>query len=630
MKKLNLNLLILCHCVWVLSGCFYISEILDKYKTQPVPLTAIVTSTSRPMIVSRLSSNLATYSQAPSTPAAGGMVLSGAGQAPAGGAINAATDVTGGIVGTGTTGSASTSINYDATAAFSILINVSKSPATTTDVVCQLSSPYSNKPCSLSDLTMDSTEVTAGNLTISSGSVQSNSLASIAISVKTVVASTTVSNVNGIISCGGKIFIAGNNVAAGVTKGFIYNPTLHTLQYRVNTGNTWNDNISDLLCYNNRYVLFKSSNTNYRSKRFIYDMQLDSLSQYTNLINDQNSNELGGYFLDGDKFYSFEYRSGGITKLIEIDLVGSSASQVSNLTGNNGTNDTLANGSTVMKKWNGRLFFQNYTGITSGDFYELEYVSGTPVINQRINTNAGTDSVNLSLSYAYQDSLYFSALTANGFNKLFRFNLTGNTIQQVSNTVQNSSAHDGSALIGPRPQIGFNGKVLFTSSNTSGANKIFSYDINNHSVEQITNTTGNQAVSDNAQSFVELGNYIYFVSANTNTRMKLYRLNKTTEVIERLSNTAGDENISDNVSNVKLYADKIYFTANNSQNQSKLYFFEPTSSTIHQIFNSTGDQNTSDNYQQVTLVGNELYFQAAVGAGTKLFRLCDPAAGCTQ
>lgn len=634
----RLAFLSLLSLIWV-SCDSQVSEFVDGARRSTpgvensISLASLEIASDRPLITTNQNFSIAAAANPAATIGLTGSLVTGTGSVPGGAGT---TPALGGTVpvGSGFTVIQNLAANYDSLQAYTANVSVTKTPSNaTTFSSCTFLGMYSGLACvASSTIQFLSTQLLTGSLSVKSGNVTSNSISSLNLKVKQVTNSSTLSAISTVHACGEKFMIMGTGGAMPVaSRSFIYDPVADTFRQEFSTRGAGNESPSNPLCHNNRYIYFSSANSMNRQKKFKYDTQTNTLTQVSNTTSNQNNGEAAGNLVEiGGGLYHWNYQVALQLKLMRINTADDSIDQISNLTNDQFSSDTMANWATnIVDAGGGRLFFHNYVGVVGGELYE--YNAAGPSIITRANTyTAGSD--NVYGVKVFGDSVYFAAQNANNFGKLFRFVLSTNTLYQISNTSQNQNVNDGLVLIGPTPDAFFDGKVYFRSKNSAGGMKLFRYDPSNEVVTQITNTVGAAATSDGVFSTLLAHNgKLYFVAQNTNLKTKLYRLDPVTDKLEQISNTSQDQNVNDDITSLHVYNNRIYFAAKNAQGVAKLMMYDESSHSILVVSNTVQNISNSDGVSSITPGDKYLVFTANYNNVPEvgLFVLCDPGAGCT-
>ena len=250
----------------------------------------------------------------------------------------------------------------------------------------------------------------------------------------------------------------------------------------------------------------------------------------------------------------------GVLKLFKFD--GTSLTQVSNTTGASGSADNPHN----FQVFNGKLFFAS---VRSG-FVKLQAFDGTSLIGV---SDISTASDSPRALTDFNNKLYFISRNTAGFEKMFVYDPTGPTINQVTNISASSGLSDFMAGFGT--PVLYAGKLFFAATGPTGIQKLFSLDTAG-AVRQVSNTSGSPTTQDFGaiQSFEVYNNRLYFIGLNPNGMTKLYAYDDAAGKVFQVSDTRGSTALDDfGTANfpLTLYHGKLFFLANNSLGAEKLF-----------------------------------------------------------
>ena len=210
---------------------------------------------------------------------------------------------------------------------------------------------------------------------------------------------------------------------------------------------------------------------------------------------------------------------------------------------------------------NGSLYFAANTGINANTspimkVYRYDVDSAGPVL---VSKTSGSDTTNDDPRsfFAANNTLYFTALNAGGFRKLYK--ITNGNNGPVTTPVANINGAADDVIT--NDTLGGNGFVYFTNTDTSGNLKLFVSDPNSGNPilpqNAISNTAGN-GVSDQITNLTPVGNAMYFMAVDASANANLYKYNGslvTTPVTHTCSTVCDSPLIQTVLDNV------IYFTS---------------------------------------------------------------------
>lgn len=223
--------------------------------------------------------------------------------------------------------------------------------------------------------------------------------------------------------------------------------------------------------------------------------------------------------------------------------------------------------------------------------------------------NGGFSSTLISSNIIeFGGSIYYVANNSSNVAKIFK--LTGTTLQEFSNTKGNQTLSDSPTIVGE-----FNSELYFNALNSSGVYKLFKTD--GTTITQVSNIIGNQASADTVARFTVYNGKAYFAASMSSTVRKLYSLN-TNGVITQVSNTSGSNAVSDVPNYMMVWQNKLYFSAATAAGIFKLFSYDGT--TMTQVSNINGN-STNDAIASPYLATNYIYFWANNQNGViKLFK----------
>jgi hypothetical protein len=449
-----------------------------------------------------------------------------------------------------------------------------------------------------------------------------------------------------------------NTAASGFSKLYVYNGTNASLVSDNNSGNgnKTTDGISYIVPYYGSVVVFAGSN----SSR-LYRFDGTTFAQVSN-INSSNDNVANITVYNGAVYFTAN-NSSGSNKLFRYceSAAGCSSpgiSQVSNLT-------TSSDAISPISLYNNALYFS--ANLPSFLVKVFRYCDGTAGcgaagITQVSNLTSLNDEQNQSfISMPCNGSLFFSAyITSSGTNRLYKYN--GSTITQISNntvTTSASSSGDNATNL-----VCYNNTLYFSMDESQTANtttKLFKYCDGSAScggtsgIIQVSNTSGSETSLDSPLVVGVYNDKLFFSALNPNGVDKLYKYCDgsagcgTTGVFQ-LSNSSGSSTVGDkiytgntpttgNYQQANIYGNALYFIMNNSSGGRKLFRYCDGASNcggsevLEQVSNIDSPESMDIGNFSPSVMGvsnNYLYFVGqALTNITKMYRVCDPVAGCS-
>ncbi len=344
----------------------------------------------------------------------------------------------------------------------------------------------------------------------------------------------------------------------------------------------------------------------------LFRSDLNGVEDFSNTRNNVNLDDV----VDGSSdvvvwqndLYFVAYNSNGVQKIFTYD--GTTVTQLSNISGNQNTSDIPAS----LYATSSYLYF---TATNTAGGSKLFSYDGA-VINQVSNTrknNALSDGI-VTLATDSSGNILFQAINANGHTKLFRLAANQSAITELYDTVNNESASDG-----PQYVTIMSGNVYYQAANPNGRSKLYKNE------QQLGNTSGNLNTADtpvpstdDEVAFVTWNGWMYFSAYNSNAKQKLYRTDGTS--IEQVTNTSGNQNTHDSINHLAVAGSYLYFTANNANGVGKLFRYDGT--TVTQYSNTVANQSADDLIMSAASAGGKFYFVAGDAASdSKLFVATD-------
>jgi hypothetical protein len=113
------------------------------------------------------------------------------------------------------------------------------------------------------------------------------------------------------------------------------------------------------------------------------------------------------------------------------------------------------------------------------------------------------------------------------------------------------------------------------------------YKTNGATVTQVSNTRGNQSVTDYPHDFMVFNNELYFVANNSNGVLKLYKTNGAT--VTQVSNTSNNQSATDSPYSFTVFNNELYFIALGTEGHAK--YFKANGLEVYQVsdINPGGD-----------------------------------------
>jgi hypothetical protein len=365
-------------------------------------------------------------------------------------------------------------------------------------------------------------------------------------------------------------------------------------------------------------IYFVGSNANGVNKLYSYDPVNLVIKQISNVSESATvSDTITTISTYSNSLYFVAEVSSGVNKLFQYNPVTANIVQISNTAGP-GISDNVAN----LIVFRNVLYFGANNPSSLNKLYSYCDASAgctNAGISLISNLNSG-QSDNIGQMAVYNSLLYFSANSTSGFSKLFRYCDGGPCITQTSAQGIFQLSNLSTTNDNPGNFLNYDGSLYF-SANISGTNsKLFNFNSSTSTLNEISNI--NASGSDSIGNLTLYGGNLYF-SASSGTNINLYWYNDFASQIVLTSNTnpAG----SDNVRSISNYNNSLFFSASNSGGFSKLYRYDGTS--FYQISNMNNSAN--DDPKFLFSFGNYLYLRANSSNGVKLYEYCEPEAGCS-
>jgi hypothetical protein len=359
-------------------------------------------------------------------------------------------------------------------------------------------------------------------------------------------------------------------------------------------------------------LYFPANNSNGVSKLYSYNPTTGVMTQISNIKNDQtqadNITSIATY--NGSLFFVAELTT-GVNKLFKYSTAGV-LSQASNIAGT-GVSDNVG----ALLVYNTNLYFSATSSQKLYGYCEMGAGCIPVGISQISNINAGqVDDIGAMI--AYNGLLYFSA-DAGTYSKLFTYcDGTGCGTQGIVQLTNTSTTDDC-----PNNFIVYDGILYFSEQTSSGVNKLFSFNSSTTTLNQVSNI--NSSGSDGIAGVTTFGGNLVFIANQSTSVAKLYKYSDQTTLITQLSNlnSSGSDLINNSFA---TYNNSLYFTGSDSSGFNKMYRLNGT--TIYQIANMI---NSSSDQEGLFLnVGSLLYFSGFTsGTVSKLYQYCEPSTGCS-
>jgi hypothetical protein len=388
------------------------------------------------------------------------------------------------------------------------------------------------------------------------------------------------------------------------------NSDLYTIREFSNLDSGYNDNATSFTLLNGK-MYFVASILNAGSqygKLFVTDGTV--ITQVSNISGNSADDGISELTAVGNYLYFNANNSNGVGKLFRLDTIQNTITQVADTLANATVSDNLAHLSTDGTN----LYFSSGTSYNVGTGYstKLFQATNTSVIQLSDLANGSTNSDGINSTVYYDGSLYFSDQLASQSSLL---KLNSSNFTQISNTSNGSLDNSGTGMVS-------GSNLYFVSNNASNSQKLYSYNGSSNSIEQISNLAGS-ATSDSIVLLGGCGVNFYFMGASSaNNNYKLYSYSGSE--VSQLSNTAGSS-LSDysGTPSMACYNSKFYTVLSDSNGYQKLYKYD--GSNLEQVSNIK--LNGSDKIGSMMVLGEYLYF-TATNSVSKIYRLCDSATGC--
>ena len=355
-------------------------------------------------------------------------------------------------------------------------------------------------------------------------------------------------------------------------------------------------------------------------------LEVQQISNTSGSPEDYDSPSLLTVFEDRLYFVSHIKQGGWLrNKLFAFDGQSQSLVQISQLQGFG--NDGIL----WLYPKEGRLFFSGYSSQPYRKLYSYNPNSIPEQIVRHSNTTDSPWNSDVpSQPTSYNGKVFFTAANSNSsftfprYNKIFSYSPETNVLVQVTNTTNSHTKNDGLFdFIAPNICGVSNNKLFFVSKNLNEYLKLFSYDDLTGTVVQVSNTTGNNSLSDEVGDCRIYQDRVLFSAHNSHGVHKLYEYNDAaaSNKLRLFSNTSGDETLSDGIANGFVHGDKYFFSAANEEGASKLYLYDGTE--IRQISNTTQDSTSSDAPWPALAHEQKLFFSALNSQGGRKLYVYD-------
>jgi hypothetical protein len=308
-----------------------------------------------------------------------------------------------------------------------------------------------------------------------------------------------------------------------------------------------------------------------------------------------------------------------------------------------------------------------FLGMNPSFEYKMYSYDGARLVqvSNGIGDNSAPDT-NILEGAAYAGEVYFTVATSHSY-KVTKYD--GTFLTEVSNTTTQESRTDGATNY-----LVCGNKLFFEAYDSAFAYKLFAYDgqsVEQKSVEQISNTTGDPSASDvDGYEKVCMGDILYFVANKvdaTPPSLKLFSYDGAK--VTQITNVSGSDSVTDALDDLMAINGVLFFTARGkvfSYDGSQLhaisdmqvtkeggegivgydqgvYFeaFAPGSSSVKKLFvfdgssvvqvsNTSGSASVSDSPTNFIVYDKRLFFDAVDPSGhRRIYSLCDSTSGCT-
>lgn len=436
-----------------------------------------------------------------------------------------------------------------------------------------------------------------------------------------------------------RVFAANGNSTDTLNSNTLSTKVFHLRLLSNTVGNAGaTDDTRNLVVYNN-LLFFSSNNTYPRSKVMTYNDVTDEIDQIFQINNNST----------GDPSSALRVAGGNIV-LVGGDVYLYNPTDMLRLI-------TSGFANPIFTTWGtDELYFRASVG---GIFPPYRLVASTGVLTQVSHLGVGFTLPCNGVLFAESNNDVPS-------EAVFKISSDGATFEEVSRAVNNDAAFfcDGTRAYwraqrsggghdlvmydtvsgGPAKFITatspssdfpehltlYNGKIVLSLRNVNSVAKLYQYDAAEDELTLLSNTSESASIADAPGKPFEWGGKLYLSMNNPSGASKLYVYDGTK--FSRLSNTSDDEAQPDSPQGFAVYNGALYFSAKNASGASKLYRYSPTEGTLLQVASTSGSDTVSDDPNHLTVYKTRLYFSSNSGALNirKLFRLCDPAAGCVN
>ncbi|MCB0342512.1 MAG: hypothetical protein H6626_02345 [Pseudobdellovibrionaceae bacterium] len=383
-----------------------------------------------------------------------------------------------------------------------------------------------------------------------------------------------------------------------------------------------------------------------RSKLFSYSLSDHVLYQVGNTDPGSNDNpEIIECF--DNKVYFWSERANR-RKIFKYDTSAAHVSQVSNISNDQNTGELSSEGFVT----NGNWYFWAYNNSGVMKLFELNFNSEaiTQVSNLSGVQTAG-DTVANGLMTWFQSSgkiyiysylgqwyefnpllpsftlkhqnalkyfalangfLYFFKQNGNGAFKMYKHDIATDALTQLSNTSGDQSVSD--ATFGGLPMFLVGNKIYFGAQDSGLTQRMYGYNINTDEIRLVANTFA---------SMTEFNGKGYFQMNNNLGAKKLHQIDPVNDQIREISNTRGDRSLDDWTPSLFAFGDRLYFSSRNSHGVFKLFSYDDVENVFLEVSNTRQDVTLDDIPYGYFEVNGHLYFASLSPAGGAMFRLCD-------
>lgn len=223
------------------------------------------------------------------------------------------------------------------------------------------------------------------------------------------------------------------------------------------------------------------------------------------------------------------------------------------------------------------------------------------------------------------DALYFTArVNADGDVKLFRYveDAAGTPVEVRQITDLRAGNTDGI-----QAPVVWGDRLAFTALNDLGARKVFVFDPDAYTITEVSNTSGDRALSDEAGALVAHGPYLAFRALDGNAQSRLFVVDTTLAEVRQVTELVPGG--SDDPQGLTVVGDQLLFAANAAPGVAKLFRYDVDTDVLAQVFDLAGP-SVSDAPASIVALGSLAVLTADDGSGDRTLYAYDLEAGALR